>query len=202
MIGIIDYGLGNISAFRYAFEKLNSKTKIIKNQNDFDYCTHIILPGVGSFDYAIKLISQSGLIDKLYENVNVKKKPLLSVCVGMQILFESSEEGNLQGLGWLKGKVKRFDSKYQKLELPHMGWNKITVKSFQEKFGKNLDQKEFYFLHSFHCIPEDEELILSTAFYGDHFCAAVKKDNIIGCQFHPEKSHDAGLEIFSDFIKF
>jgi len=202
MIGIIDYGLGNISAFKYAFEKLNCKIKIIIKPQDFDCCSHIILPGVGSFDYAIKLIYESGLIKKLNENVLIQKKPLLSVCVGMQMLFESSEEGSLSGLGWIKGKVKRFDSKSKNLDLPHMGWNKIFINDLNEKFGQNLNQKEFYFLHSYHCIPEDKDLILSSAFYGDYFCASVKKENIIGCQFHPEKSHDAGLAIFSDFINF
>tara|TARA_A100001388_G_scaffold94878_1_gene68849 strand:- start:1039 stop:1644 length:606 start_codon:yes stop_codon:yes gene_type:complete len=200
MIGIINYGLGNISAFKYAFEKLNCKTKIINNKSDFNSCTHIILPGVGSFDYAIKLINKSGLIGNLYENVMIDKKPLLSVCVGMQMLFESSEEGNSKGLGWIKGKVKKFD-KDLNLDLPHMGWNSITLRSIKDEFSKSLNQREFYFLHSYHCVPNDKELIISTAFYGEDFCSCVKKENLIGCQFHPEKSHDAGLDIFSEFIR-
>tara|TARA_B100000886_G_scaffold296523_1_gene223778 strand:+ start:33551 stop:34156 length:606 start_codon:yes stop_codon:yes gene_type:complete len=200
MIGIINYGLGNISAFKYAFDKLNCKTKIINTKSDLNSCTHIILPGVGSFDYAIKLINKSGLVEKLYENVMIHKKPLLTVCVGMQMLFERSDEGKSQGLGWIKGKVKKFDLDLN-LDLPHMGWNTITLRSLKDEFCKNLNQREFYFLHSFHCVPDDKEIIISTAFYGEDFCSSIKKENIIGCQFHPEKSHDAGLEIFSEFIK-
>jgi len=200
MIGIVDYGIGNISAFKNAFERINCETKIIKKKDDFNSCTHLILPGVGSFDYAMNLISQSGFVQELYKNVMIQRKPLLSVCVGMQMLFDTSEEGTLKGLGWIKGEVKKFDLDLN-LILPHMGWNSINLKACKEEFSKNSNQKEFYFLHSYHCIPEDKDLIVSTSFYGLDFCACIKKENIIGCQFHPEKSHSAGLEIFSDFIK-
>ena len=201
-VGIINYGLGNISAFKFAFKKLNCEVIIAEKPNDIHNCSHLILPAVGSFDYAISLIKKSKLLNALTEDVFINKKPIMGICVGMQILFDSSEEGELKGLGWIKGKVKKFDiNTFKKINLPHMGWNNIDENKLNNKLCFNLNNEEFYFLHSYHCVPEDKDIIVSTTEYGQKFCSAINSKNIFGCQFHPEKSHDSGLKIFSNFLK-
>ena len=200
-VGIINYGLGNISAFKYAFQRLNCKVFLAENPVDIFSSTHLILPGVGSFDYAISLLNKSNLLDALTENILEIKKPILGICVGMQILFERSEEGSQKGLGWISGDVKKLQSdNSQKILLPHIGWNSIKNNTTTNQLCKNLSNNDFYFLHSYHCVPEDENLIVSTTKYGQNFCSVVQSKNILGCQFHPEKSHDSGLQIFSNFL--
>ena len=202
-VGIINYGLGNISAFKFAFKKLNCEVNIINNPNDLFLCTHLILPGVGAFDYAIELLKKSGMLEAIKQNVLIDKKPIMGVCVGMQIFFEKSEEGKTAGLGWIEGRVEKLDSNSQTcIKLPHMGWNSLKNINDQDNFCLNLKNDEFYFLHSYHCVPKDKNLILSTTEYGKEFCSCIQQKNIFGCQFHPEKSHDAGLEIFSNFLRF
>ncbi len=202
LVGIINYGLGNISAFKYAFKKLNCEVNVISNPDDINLCSHLILPGVGAFDYAIELLKSSRMLDVINKNVLVDKKPILGVCVGMQIFFEKSEEGNNYGLGWIKGNVKKLASSTKNtIKLPHMGWNSLGNINEKNKLCFNLENDEFYFLHSYHCVPEDKNLIISSTEYGESFCSSVQFENIIGCQFHPEKSHDAGLGIFSNFLR-
>ena len=202
LVGIINYGLGNVAAFKYAFQKLNSNVREINKLEDFKKVSHLILPGVGSFDYAINLLKKSEFLSVITDEVLNKKKPILGVCVGMQLLFDKSEEGELKGLGWIKGEVKKlkFDCLGKK-SLPHMGWNKIKSIDYNQNFCKNLNAEEFYFLHSYHCVPQNKNDICSTTFYGQEFCSAIQSQNICGCQFHPEKSHDAGLKVFSNFLK-
>lgn len=202
LVGIINYGLGNISAFKYAFKKLNCEVNVISNPDDINLCSHLILPGVGAFDYAIELLKSSKMLDVINKNVLFDKKPILGVCVGMQIFFEKSEEGNNNGLGWIKGNVKKLASSTKNtIKLPHMGWNSLENINEKNKLCFNLENDEFYFLHSYHCVPEDKNLIISNTEYGESFCSSVQFENIIGCQFHPEKSHDAGLGIFSNFLR-
>ena len=202
LVGIINYGLGNTSAFKYAFKKLNCEVNVISNPDDINLCSHLILPGVGAFDYAIELLKSSRMLDVINKNVLVDKKPILGVCVGMQIFFEKSEEGNNYGLGWIKGNVKKLASSTKNtIKLPHMGWNSLGNINEKNKLCFNLENDEFYFLHSYHCVPEDKNLIISNTEYGESFCSSVQFENIIGCQFHPEKSHDAGLGIFSNFLR-
>lgn len=200
-VGIIDYGLGNIAAFKYAFQKLNCEVIVADKNDDFFTCSHLVLPGVGTFDYAINLLRKSGFLNSLSENVLIKKKPILGICVGMQIFFDCSEEGNLKGLGWIKGSVKKLKiNGKNSVKLPHMGWNIIQEKNSENLLCKNLNNKEFYFLHSFHCVPENKSLIVSSTEYGETFCSVIQDKNISGCQFHPEKSHSSGLEVFSNFL--
>ena len=119
----------------------------------------------------------------------------------MQIIFEKSEEGFNEGLGWIKGQVKKIGSKENEITIPHMGWNSINNINSQNNLCKNLDINEFYFLHSYHCVPDNKDLIAATTKYGSEICAVVQKNNIMGCQFHPEKSHDSGLKILSNFLQ-
>ena len=202
MIGILDYGLGNIIAFKCAFDNLNIPSRIISNISDFDGCKNLILPGVGSFDNAMYKLRNSGLFTTLEDYVQRKETPILGVCVGMQILFDSSEEGASSGLGWIKGEVKALQNiKKTNLPIPHMGWNTISS-SNSHKLTSNLSSNEFYFLHSYSCIPEDDSIIAAKVQYNDNLCCSIQSGLICGTQFHPEKSHGAGLEILSNFYRF
>lgn len=203
MITIIDYGLGNIRAFVNVYERLNIKTKVAHNAGDLSDATKIILPGVGAFDYAMKQLNASGMRDELDNKVLGEKTPVIGICVGMQILANSSEEGILPGLGWIDGEVKLFDtSKIQhKTRLPHMGWNNITPLNGHELLNGLDAQSRFYFLHSYYFVCHNENEIISTTEYGISYASAVNRENIFGIQFHPEKSHSNGIQLLHNFAK-
>jgi len=197
MIGIIDYGVGNIKAI---YEQLNLSFKIVKNIEDFFDVTKIILPGVGSFDHAMTSLQNSGMREKLDELVLEKKLPVIGICVGMQMLAKSSEEGNLKGLGWIDGTVKKFDkSKIKNGPLPHMGWNTLNIEKENGIF-KNLEEEpRFYFLHSYYFECNNKEDVIATATYGKRFECMVNHENIYGIQCHPEKSHHNGIQLLKNF---
>lgn len=201
MIGIVNYGSGNIQAISNIYNRLNIPFKIIENPNELAKADKFILPGVGAFDATMKQLLDSGLKSALDLEVLIRKKPVLGVCVGMQILGNGSEEGTLPGLGWIKGKVKKFD--FNKLSdkpfLPHMGWNTIEPK-FNHDIFKDLDHElGFYFVHSYYFETEDSTSILGTSIYGDEFASAVFNNHIFGMQFHPEKSHFNGIQLLKNF---
>lgn len=199
MIKIIDYGLGNLSAFTNAFKSLNKKVDYIKNESDFKNASHIILPGVGSFDFAMELLSRSNLIPSLNDAVLSKKIPILGICVGMQIMAKKSEEGKLDGLSWIDAEVKNMNHLNDKIYLPHMGWNNIEF-SKDNPLIKNLNSNpNFYFLHSYYVNCVDHEDILATSYYCKDFACSVNNENIFGVQFHPEKSHSSGLQLLKNF---
>ena len=196
-ICIIDYQLGNIKAFKNIYNKLNINAEIVSKTEQFEGATHLILPGVGSFDWAISKLNRSGLRDTLDQLVLKKKVPILGVCVGMQIMSSNSEEGQLSGLNWIDGNVKKFKNDYV---LPHMGWNQI--KPFTESIiFKDIKNMEFYFLHSFYYKVKEDKHILSTTEYSNIFTSAINKNNIYGTQFHPEKSHQSGIKLLENFSK-
>lgn len=202
MIGIIDYGLGNVSAFRNIYEKLDLPVSTIKNNSDFhSEIERFIFPGVGSFDWAMQLFNKSGLRDELEKQVLGNKRPILGVCVGMQILFDSSEEGTEQGLGWITGKVNRLGEKNtnERLLLPHMGWNSISEIETTDPLLEGLSHSEFYFLHSYAVRPSDNQEVTAVTEYFGEFASAVRKGNILGTQFHPEKSHKNGVAVLKNF---
>lgn len=203
MITIIDYGLGNIRAFVNVYERLNIKTKIARNAEDIKGAKKIVLPGVGSFDYAMSQLNASGMREELEKQVLINKVPVVGICVGMQMLAESSDEGVLSGLGWINGKVKIFDASAipYKTRLPHMGWNSINpVNNCQLLSGFN-DESRFYFLHSYYFDCQDQENIISTTEYGITYASAVNRENVYGIQFHPEKSHSNGIQLLNNFAK-
>lgn len=199
MLGIIDYNMGNLASVYNACSKFTKDLKIVKNADDLKNLDKIILPGVGAYKDAMQHLEDSGLKDAILDFAN-SKKPLLGICLGMQLLFESSEEfGYTKGLGLIEGKVIKFDKSKMSsdLKIPHMGWNKIVNKD--NPLFKNLQNPYLYFVHSYHVVTDDKYTIATTN-YGYDFVSAVNKDNIFGFQPHPEKSHNNGLKILENFI--
>ena len=202
MIGIVDYNMGNLASVINAFEKVGAKIAVESDPTKLQNYDKLILPGVGAFADAMEHLQEKGM-DKAVKAYAQSGKPLLGICLGMQLLFESSEEfGTTQGLGLIEGKVVAFDeSKFDhKLKVPHMGWNELFVQNDSKLFeGLN---KEFYlyFVHSFHAVCEDRYAIGKT-YYGYEFVSAVNKANVYGIQPHPEKSHENGLKIIENFVK-
>ncbi|MCT7465858.1 imidazole glycerol phosphate synthase subunit HisH [Aliarcobacter cryaerophilus] len=199
MLGIIDYNMGNLASVYNACLKFTKDLKIVKNADDLKNLDKIILPGVGAYKDAMQHLEDSGLKDAILDFAN-SKKPLLGICLGMQLLFESSEEfGYTKGLGLIEGKVVKFDKSKMgsDLKIPHMGWNKIVNKD--NPLFKNLQNPYLYFVHSYHVVTDDKYTIATTN-YGYDFVSAVNKDNIFGFQPHPEKSHNNGLKILENFI--
>lgn len=203
MITIIDYGLGNINAIVNAYKAVNLETRIATCADHLDDVEHIILPGVGHFDHAMHLLNRSGMKDKLDNLVLNEKKPVLGICVGMQILAKYSEEGIESGLAYVNAEVKKFDiSKLNHdTKIPHMGWNNVSQIDSNPLF-KNIDQDgSFYFLHSYHVNCIDKDNIISVTDYEGQFTSAFRKNNIYGVQFHPEKSHRNGELLLYNFAK-
>ncbi len=201
MIGIINYGLGNINAFVNIYSKLHIPVKQLFKPQDFDGVDRLILPGVGAFDHAMNSFNKSGMRDKVEKMVLAENIPIIGICVGMQMLAESSEEGVLPGLGWIRGEVKKFDETKipYATRLPHMGWNDITFKEGTSIFKGFSPSPKFYFLHSYYfenCNSEEE---IAKATYGYEFTCAVNSKNIYGVQFHPEKSHRFGILLLENF---
>jgi glutamine amidotransferase len=203
MITIIDYGLGNIKAFANLYKRLNIKTIIATTKNDLSQATRIILPGVGSFDYAMFKLNGSGMRDALEKKVLVEKVPVIGICVGMQMLARTSEEGKLAGLGWIDANVRMFNPELIpfKTRLPHMGWNSITINKECGLLDGLSNDSRFYFLHSYYFECNDIEDVITTTNYGISYASAVNKENIFGIQFHPEKSHSNGIKLLYNYTK-
>jgi glutamine amidotransferase len=201
MITIIDYGLGNVKAFAHVYKKLGFQYKFASRAQDLQDASKIILPGVGAFDYAVERLQQSGMREALEDLVLERKVPVLGVCVGMQMLGLSSEEGNLPGLGWVNGVVKKFDESIlsHKACLPHMGWNNVTPLRENNLFQGVDTESRFYFLHSYYFQCQNDEDAIAHTEYGRQFSCAVNSGNIYGVQFHPEKSHQNGIQLLRNF---
>ncbi|MBE1286466.1 MAG: imidazole glycerol phosphate synthase subunit HisH [Alteromonadaceae bacterium] len=207
MITIIDYGLGNINAFANLYKKLDVDVKFAKTVNDLVNATKIILPGVGAFDHAMKTLNSSGMREKLDELVLEKQCPVIGICVGMQMMANSSEEGDFGGLGWIPGKVKKFTgssvSSETDLPLPHMGWNSLNIIEEDSELFQGLDDsKQFYFLHSYYFQPDNDNHVLATSNYACQYASVINRDNVFGIQCHPEKSHHNGVAILKNFASF
>lgn len=204
MITIIDYGLGNIQAFLNIYKKLHIPVQVAKSENDLEGASKLILPGVGHFDYAMQRFNDSGMRKKVESLVLQNNVPVLGVCVGMQIMANSSEEGVESGLGWISGTIKSLESIVKvgnNLPLPHMGWNSVTP-NHKDLFN-NIDSGdlEFYFLHSYYFDCTSQENCIAATDYSSNFCCAINKKNIFGVQFHPEKSHHYGVNLLKNFAE-
>ncbi len=196
MIGIIDYGLGNITAFEKMLYSQNIPCQIISSKEHFKNVEKVILPGVGSFDDAILKLNNSGLREELDNHVLIKKKMILGVCIAMHLFCNRSEEGALDGLGYIDADVKHYGKDFQ---LPHMGWNSISD-SVNHKVFKNIDcMKGFYFLHSYVAETNSNNYITCNSNYGKEFISGIIHENIFGFQFHPEKSHKNGSLLLRNF---
>ncbi|QTN24253.1 imidazole glycerol phosphate synthase subunit HisH [Rhizobacter sp. AJA081-3] len=203
MISIVDYGLGNIRAFSNMYGRLNIEARAVTHADELRGATKIILPGVGAFDHAMQLLQQSGMRETLDDLVLRQHVPVMGICVGMQILAEGSDEGQLPGLGWVPGRVRAFNSNSltQGLPLPHMGWNDVKPKSGLKLFdGLEVDAR-FYFLHSYYFDCACPDSVAATASYGIDFSCAVHSGNVFGVQFHPEKSHHFGAQLLKNFAE-
>lgn len=200
MIGIINCGSGNIQAIQNIYKRLNIETCIIHKPKDFESIKKIIVPGVGAYDEIMSSLNNSGIREALDFNVLKKKLPTLGVCVGMQIMGTSSEEGSLPGLNWIPGDVRKFNEEMIEHlpKIPHMGWNEISESNNRILHGVDF-KKGFYFLHSYYFVPKSSADSLSKTFYGYEFTNSISKDNIYGFQFHPEKSHSNGVTLFKNF---
>ena len=201
MIVIVNYGSGNIRAIANIYERLQIPHSIANTPVQLEVAEKIILPGVGAFDETISKLDSSGFREVLNEQVLNKKIPVLGVCVGMQILANSSEEGKRPGLGWINGEVKKIDKEKLTLKpkLPHLGWNAVEAVKPIELFDNIDKEKGFYFLHSYYFECARKEDVAATAYYGNEFACVVHHENIYGVQFHPEKSHVNGITLLKNF---
>jgi len=199
MIVIVDYGMGNLRSVQKAFERIRIPATISSNVNDIKTAEKLVLPGVGHFERGIGNLKNRGLFELLNEQVQGKKTPILGICLGMQLMTEFSEEGNCNGFGWLKAKTQRFSFQSNDLKIPHMGWNNLSVKNSDILFKDITADNFFYFVHSYYVSCESDNDILTETSYGNRFVSSFQRENIFGCQFHPEKSHDSGLLILKNF---
>jgi len=202
MTVIVDYGLGNLASIKNMLRYIGFQSTISGNPNDIKFAERIILPGVGAFDNGIRNMRERGLIETLNEKVLGEKVPTLGICLGMQLMTEGSEEGLEPGLGWINGMVKAFRfPKNETLRVPHMGWNIVSIKKKSEITRNFLQEMRFYFVHSYHVVCKEIDDILLTTDYGGEITAAILKDNIVGTQFHPEKSHRFGMLVLKNFME-
>jgi imidazole glycerol-phosphate synthase subunit HisH len=201
MVTIVDYGLGNLASIQNMLKKIGEGSIISSSMEEIIKAKRLILPGVGHFEKGMDNLYKSGLIPTLNELVLEKKIPILGICLGMQLMTSKSEEGNVEGLNWIEADTIKFDVNSANFKIPHMGWNSIDFKP-NEAIAENLFQEaRFYFVHSYHvqCFrPED---VLGKTIYEYPFHSAIKKNNIIGVQFHPEKSHRFGMQLLKNFLR-
>jgi glutamine amidotransferase len=201
MITIIDYRTGNLGSIQNILKRIGVESVITSDKEVIAQAQKIILPGVGSFDTGMKNLTDLDLVDTLKQKVIVEKVPILGICLGMQLLSNCSEEGKLPGLGWINAVTKRFKflntSEYK---IPHMGWNYLTVNKPSRLLINMYPDPRFYFVHSYYFMANDTDDILASTSYELEFTSAVEKENILGVQFHPEKSHKFGMKLLKNFV--
>ncbi len=200
MLLIIDYGLGNLVSVKNMFKKLGIEAVISDKINKIENASKLILPGVGSFDNGMNLIREKGLLEILNKKVLIEKTPILGICLGMQLLTKSSEEGKEKGLGWIDADTVKFNFNDKALKIPHMGWNYVQVKKENKLINSN-GKHRFYFVHSYYVKCHNPSDIIATCNYGNDFTCILNHENIYGAQFHPEKSLKFGMEVLSNFSK-
>ena len=201
-IVIVDYGTGNLNSVHKSLDRLGVDSIISSDPNDIDSADKLILPGVGHFGNAMANLRELNLLDALHEAVLVKQKPILGICLGMELMANRSEEGNAAGLGWIDAEMIRFNiSNKKRYKVPHIGWNKIWIKKNSLLMKNVSESSEFYFVHSYHLKINNQSDILNETQYELIYPSAIEKDNIFGVQYHPEKSHDAGEQLLRNFVE-
>lgn len=199
MIAILDYGIGNIGSILNMLKHISVEAIITNNPNDIETADKVILPGVGSFDTGMKKLAESKFIDQIKIHALQKKKPLLGICLGMQMLGRGSEEGVLSGLNIIPFNCIRFKLDPSNLKIPHMGWDIVNIEQPDLITNNLVSTQRYYFVHSYHAVCDNSDNVLFTCDYGYKFPAAVKSGNIYGFQFHPEKSHLFGMALLKNF---
>lgn len=200
MIGILNYGLGNISSISNIIRHVGGESRIVSSHADIEGIKKLIIPGVGSFDHGMQGLHDGKWVELLQEMVDTESIKILGICLGMQLMCKSSEEGLLPGLGWIDAKVEKFSFQtHDDKRVPHMGWNTVDVLKTSDLFSPEQNYR-FYFVHSYHVVCNDKANISSTTNYGFDVTASFENKNVYGVQFHPEKSHHFGKELFKKFI--
>lgn len=201
MVTIIDYGLGNLASIQNMIKKIGGNAVISSTAEEINNAQKLILPGVGHFEKGMENLHKSGLISTLNNLALEKKIPVLGICLGMQLMTSKSEEGNVHGLNWVEANTIKFKINSPEFKIPHMGWNNVSFKK-NESIAENLyKEARFYFVHSYHVHCFNLEEVLGTTVYEVPFHSAIIKNNIIGVQFHPEKSHKFGMQLLKNFLK-
>ena len=199
-IGLIDYGMGNVHSVRKAIETLQEEVLLINDKNQINQCKALIIPGQGSFDPAIKNLKNTDLIDNIKDWIS-RGNHFLGICLGLQILFENSEEGSSEGLGLIRGNIIKIP-KIKDQKIPHIGWCNLIQKKESKLIKSNLENKWVYFDHSYYASPQNKEIISANVEYGSiHLTAIIEEDNLVACQFHPEKSGKIGESILLKWLK-
>lgn len=200
MFVIVDYGVGNLASIQNMLKKSGVESLISGNYDDIARASRILLPGMGAFDNCMRRFGESGLKDIIEKKVLIDKIPVLGICVGLQMFMSGSEEGTLPGLGWIKGTTLRFSPERMEdsQKIPNMGWLEVIPKK-GSRLLKDLENSRFYFAHSYHVQIENPEEELLSAYYGYEFTVGIEKGNIVGVQFHPEKSHRFGMQLLKNF---
>jgi glutamine amidotransferase len=202
MLTIIDYNLGNPKSIKNMLGYLGVEALITSDPLEINSANRLILPGVGNFKHGVEQLNRLGLVEVLKREVLDNKKPILGICLGMQLLTKHSEEGDSCGLGFVDAKTIKFDLQDPKLKVPHMGWNTVTFKKKSELIDSISSQPRYYFVHSYYVNCLNQQDILCSTIHGHEFVSGFQKNNIIGLQFHPEKSHKFGMELLANFCKF
>jgi glutamine amidotransferase len=202
MITIVDYGLGNLGSVENMLRRIGAKCLLSSNAAVISQASKLILPGVGAFDQGMRNLKERGLVEVLHQKVIQEKTPILGLCLGMQLFTRSSEEGNLPGFGWLDADTVKFRLDDGRLRIPHIGWNEIEIQQSSPIFFDFEGPSRFYFVHSYHLICRQPEDVLAMTDYGYSFPSIVQHSNILGMQFHPEKSHKFGMKILKNFVEF
>jgi glutamine amidotransferase len=203
MIGIVNYGMGNLGSVKRKLDRMKADSIISSEISVLRDCDKLILPGVGQFSNAVKYLKEKILWDFLHEDVIINKKPILGICLGMQLMANHSDEGDEYGFGWIDAEIVKFKINNKlKYKIPHIGWNNVILKKESPLFNNVNPDSGFYFVHSYHIRCNDSSDILGETIYEYPFVSAIQRDNIFGVQYHPEKSHDSGEQLLKNFISF